>query len=121
MNFLEGLREYIRPIVVAALIFVLLFGAAVAGLLEAFMPGYGVRFTVGVAGWFKAIPAAYYQLAGVGTVAYTAAREYGKAQSERARVEAVKAHAAVIQGRPADPDAWERHGGIRPEDPKGGV
>lgn len=77
-GFLETLRDFIRPLSVFAMLLVMLLGAAIGGLLEAFLPGVGVRFTVGVAGWFKAIPDPYYQLTGATLVGYTVAREYGK-------------------------------------------
>lgn len=75
---LAKLRDFIRPITVTALIFVLLTGAVTAGLLEVFIPGMGVRFTVGVAGWFKAIPDAYYQLTAAGLLGYAAGRTVEK-------------------------------------------
>lgn len=75
---LERLRDFIRPISVAALLAMLLLGAVISGVLEAFLPGVGVRFTEGVAGWFKAIPTNYYQLTGGLAGVYFVAREAGK-------------------------------------------
>lgn len=75
---LEALRNFIRPLAVTALITVLLAGAVVSGVLEVFLPGRGVAFTIGVAGWFKAIPDAYYELALAGLLGYAAARTIEK-------------------------------------------
>lgn len=75
---LNGLREFIRPITVASMLFVLLLGAVASGILEAVYPGMGVQFTNGVAGWFKAIPEVYYQTFTALGLGYIAAREVGK-------------------------------------------
>lgn len=75
----EKLREYVRPVSVAALIASLLLGAAISGGLEAFRPGFGVAFTNGVAGWFKAIPEAFYDLTMVALLGYAGARTVEKA------------------------------------------
>ncbi|MAY20328.1 MAG: hypothetical protein CL955_06890 [Erythrobacteraceae bacterium] len=76
---LEKLRDYIRPLTVAALVAVLLIGAVASGVLEAVVPGLGVRFTEGVAGWFKAIPQPFYNLATVFGLGYVGARTLEKA------------------------------------------
>ena len=78
---LTNLRDFIRPLVVASMVFVLLAGAVAGGVLEAAFPGIGVRFTVGVAGWFRAIPDPYYQLIGAAFVAYTASRGIEKVRA----------------------------------------
>lgn len=75
---LPGLREFIRPISVALLVVALLLGGIVSGALEAFIPGAGIKFTAGVAGWFNAIPEAYYNLTAVGLLGYTAGRTVEK-------------------------------------------
>lgn len=75
---LVGLRDFIRPLSVAALLAVLILGAITSGIMEALMPGLGVRFTGGVAGWFRAIPQAYYNLATAFGLGYIGAREVGK-------------------------------------------
>ncbi len=80
---LATLRDYIRPVTLMALLFVLLTGAVTSGLLELWAQGLGVRFTVGVAGWFKAIPDAYYQLSAAALLGYTAARTIDKAMKGR--------------------------------------
>lgn len=77
----EHLRETIRPLTVAALVIGLLAGAVVSGMLEAFSPGLGVNFTRGLAGFFRAIPDAYYQLATAALLGYTASRGIEKATS----------------------------------------
>lgn len=84
---LEALKNYIRPLTVASMIGVLLIGAVTAGLLEAVFPGVGIRFTGGVAGWFRAIPPEYYTLAGAGFTAYTVARSFDKRASVIDQVE----------------------------------
>lgn len=84
---LDALREYIRPLTVAALIGNLLIGAIVSGIIEMIWPGMGVRFTEAVAGWFRAIPDSYYQLAGAGSVAYIASRGYQKGVEIKARAQ----------------------------------
>lgn len=76
--FLEAMRDFIRPITVALLILVLLLGAVISGGLEAFLPGLGIKFTGGVAGWFRAIPAEYYTLTAAALLGYTAARSAEK-------------------------------------------
>lgn len=75
---LTALRDFIRPLTVAALIFVLLTGALTSGILQAIWPGAGVQFTGGVAGWFKAIPDAYYNLTLAVLLGYTAGRTVEK-------------------------------------------
>lgn len=82
---LDILRDYIRPLTVLALIGTLLLGAVVAGVIELIWVGKGTQFTVGVAGWFRAIPDSYYQLAGAGSVAYIASRGYQKGVEIKAR------------------------------------
>lgn len=72
------LRDYIRPVTVAALLLLLLLGAVIAGALEVFVPGKGVQFTVGVAAWLRAVPDAYYQLLGALGLGYMAARSVDK-------------------------------------------
>jgi hypothetical protein len=81
---LQAAQDYVRTIVVLALVVVLLVGACVAGFLEALWPGVGVNFTVGVAGWFRAVPDPYYQLVGAGYVTYALAKSYDKAAKVRA-------------------------------------
>ncbi len=65
------------------MLFVLLIGAVVSGVLEAFLPGIGARFTIGVAGWFRAIPTEFYTLLGTALLGYTAARTIDKAMKGR--------------------------------------
>lgn len=84
---LEGLREYVRPLTVAALLVVLLLGAVVAGALEAFSPGAGETFTRAVAGWFNAIPDKYYELLVLGLLGYTAGRTVEKMVKLKSRVD----------------------------------
>ncbi|RPF70435.1 hypothetical protein [Aurantiacibacter spongiae] len=98
---LEALRDFIRPIAVAALIAMLLIGAAVAGALEALFPGSGIAFTNGVAGWFRAIPGDFYNLALAALLGYAGARTVEKA---------VATHATAKYDQPTrsnvdDPDA----------------
>lgn len=76
---LEKLRDFVRPISTAALVAMLLMGAAISGGLEAYQPGLGVAFTNGVAGWFKAIPEAFYNLVTLGLLGYGAYRTVEKA------------------------------------------
>lgn len=83
-GFLQGVQDYVRPLIVLALVAVLLIGAVVAGFLEAIWPGVGVNFTVGVAGWFRAVPDPYYQLVGAGYVGYTFAKTYDNAAKVKA-------------------------------------
>lgn len=68
------LRDYIRPMTVAVLVLALVLGAVVSGALEAISPGLGVAFTKGLAGYFRAIPEAFYTLTTVALLGYTAAR-----------------------------------------------
>lgn len=75
---LATLREFIRPLVVATMLTMLLGGAVASGIMEAIRPGMGVNFTVGVAGWFQAIPEIYYQTFMALGLGYIAAREVGK-------------------------------------------
>lgn len=88
---LDQLRDYIRPIANAVLIGFIVASAIAAGAMEAMEPGLGVRYTLGMGGALKAIPAEFYALAGAGLVTYTAAREAGKAMTtwtrHRARVD----------------------------------
>ncbi|MBX7496747.1 hypothetical protein K3172_12850 [Qipengyuania sp. 6B39] len=76
---IEGLREGIRPLTVAALVIGLLLGAVISGTLEVFHPGAGVSFTKGLAGFFRAIPGDYYNLATLALLGYTAGRTVEKA------------------------------------------
>lgn len=78
MTFLEALREYVRPLAVAAMVGTLILGACVAGAMEAIKPGLGVAFTGGVAGWFRAVPDSFYQAMTALALGYMAAREVGK-------------------------------------------
>lgn len=71
---LGNLKSYIRPLTVAVLIAALVVGACVAGVLETLKPGLGVAFTMGMAGYFSAVPDAFYTLTTVGLLGYTAAR-----------------------------------------------
>lgn len=71
---LENLREHIRPLTVAVLVAALVLGAVVSGALEAIKPGLGVAFTKGLAGYFRAVPEAFYTLTTVALLGYTAAR-----------------------------------------------
>lgn len=75
---LAKLRDFIRPLTVAVLIFFLMGGGLVSGILEAVLPGMGIAFTTGVAGWFKSLPSELYTLIIAFGVSYTAAREVGK-------------------------------------------
>lgn len=99
---LQTAQDYVRTLVVLALVVVLLAGAVVAGVLEALWPGTGVNFTVGVAGWFRAVPDAYYQLVGAGYVTYALAKTYDKATQVKAE----------NQFGPAS--------NVKPDDPEGG-
>lgn len=99
-GFLEGIRDFVRPLAVMAMIAVLLVGAVAAGALEALWPGVGVNFTVGVAGWFRAIPDPYYQLVGAGYVGYTLAKEYGQV----AKVKAENQYGPTSNVIPDDPE-----------------
>jgi hypothetical protein len=76
---LAKLRDFIRPLAVAALIAVLLVGAVISGALEVIWPGSGVSFTRGIAGWFAAIPGDYYNLALAALLGYAGARTVEKA------------------------------------------
>lgn len=78
---LTRIRDFIRPMLPALMLLVLLAGAVTSGLLELVSPGAGVRFTVGVAGWFRAIPTEFYALLGTGYVTYSAARSHDKART----------------------------------------
>lgn len=73
-KILIAMRDFGRPMAVATLLFVLLVGALVSGILEAYKPGMGVTFTAGIAGWFNAIPGEYYTLTGALALGYTASR-----------------------------------------------
>lgn len=113
---LEILRDFIRPLSVMALLFVLLLGAVVAGVLEAVLPGIGVQFTVGIAGWFRAVPDAYYQLTGAALLGYTAARTTERAVRDRSRG---RHGARPSHRRYAAADSDGQAGSVRPDDPDG--
>lgn len=74
MTVLEKIRDFVRPVSVAAMVALLLLGALASGALEAAWPGMGIRFTGGVAGWFRAIPGDFYNLLMAGFGFYTVAR-----------------------------------------------
>lgn len=71
---LRDLKSYIRPLTVAVLVAALVLGATISGTLEALKPGLGVAFTKGLAGYFRAVPEAFYTLTTVALLGYTAAR-----------------------------------------------
>ena len=77
-RLLENTRDFIRPVQGAVMLFVLLVGALTSGLLELISPGMGMKFTTGVAGWFRAIPESYYVLLGSLAGLYTLARSAEK-------------------------------------------
>lgn len=105
---LATLREFIRPISVAALVAVLLIGAVVSGALEAFWPGMGVAFTNGVAGWFRAVPGPFYDLVTAGFLTYGAARTVEKATSS---------YASAKYNSSLRPMPGPRFGNVKPDNP----
>lgn len=78
---LEKIREFVRPVSTAALVVMLITGAVIAGALEALLPGVGVRFTLGVAGWFRALPTDFYNLLIAALGIYGVARTVEKGTS----------------------------------------
>lgn len=78
---LEKLREFIRPLGNAAMLGLILLGALIAGVLEAWQPGFGAAFTAGVSGFLKSLPQEFYQLTGAGFVAYIGARAHEKGKT----------------------------------------
>lgn len=80
---LEILRDFIRPLTAAALVAALLLGACVSAILETVLPGLGIQFTTGAAGWFRAVPDPFYQLTGLMGASYVAARSYEKVKQEK--------------------------------------
>lgn len=77
-GMLSSVRDFIRPLQGAVMLFVLLVGAVISGTMEVFWPGMGIRFTGGVAGWFRAVPDSYYILLGTLAGAYTVTRGFEK-------------------------------------------
>lgn len=75
---LDAIRDFIRPLQGAVMLFVLLVGAIISGVLEMIQPGMGVQFTTGVAGWFRAVPDPFYLLLGTLAGAYTVTRGFEK-------------------------------------------
>ncbi len=117
---LENLRDFGRPLVVLALVLVLLLGAVISGLLELFLPGMGITFTVGVAGWFRAVPPEYYALTGAAIGGYTMSR--GFESVARSKHGVPPRGGARPPARPASrhaPPHSSPRGHIRPDDPDG--
>lgn len=62
---LKAIRDFGRPLAALAMLMLLLTGSVAAGVMECLAPGLGIRFTAGVAGWFRAIPVDYYNLTAI--------------------------------------------------------
>lgn len=73
-DILSTFEKFARPLQGVFMLFVLLIGAVISGLLELWKPGLGVQFTGGVAGWFRAVPDSYYALLGALSGIYMAAK-----------------------------------------------
>lgn len=75
---LSGLRKAVRPFmlwVLAAMIGPL---ALATGLLEAFVPGAGVKFATGFKAYMDALPAEFWLFAGASYGVYSVSRSFGQ-------------------------------------------
>ncbi|WJY17661.1 hypothetical protein QQS45_08370 [Alteriqipengyuania flavescens] len=75
---LERIRDFIRPMLPALLAVFLLCCALLSGVMEAIVPGLGVAFTKGTAGFLTSVPSEFYALFGTLGLGYTVARSVDK-------------------------------------------
>jgi hypothetical protein len=90
---LDLLRKAVRPM--TQLMIIIMIGplAVAVGLVEAFVPGAGVRFANGMLTYVKGLPPEFWLFAGGAVGVHTIARSFGKdkeAEAAESMVEAAR-------------------------------
>lgn len=76
-GWIETLRNAVRPLMLVMLALIIGPLALITGLLEAFVPGAGLRFASGFMEYMRGLPDSFWAFAGTSYGIYTAARSFG--------------------------------------------
>lgn len=79
----ETLSAWVRPMMLVMLFVMIGPLALVVGALEAFLPGMGERFGIGVGAYLRALPEAFWGFASAAYGFYAIARSFGHDKRRR--------------------------------------